>query len=237
MRRRTASIVGSLFIIATTAGILSVVLLGPQEALRSADLVREHERGLTLGAIAVLIMAAAIAMIAPTIFPVLREHGEGAALGYVVSRSLEVVLLLPAAIGPLVLLAVSNARTGTPDDAIHFGTVQVLTQTYNTWGHPVSAVFFCLSVVLLNALLYRSRLVPRLISVWALAAVLPYLADGFMVMFGVVTLSSPVHTAMIAPLALNELVLAIWLLTRGFRSVPRTSPSGLEAQPRERTEV
>ena len=53
-------------------------------------------------------MAAAIAMIPPMIFPVLKEHGEGVALGYVVARSVEVVLLLPAAIGPLVLLAVTS---------------------------------------------------------------------------------------------------------------------------------
>ena len=183
-------------------------------------------------------MAAAIAMIAPTIFPVLKEHGEGAALGYVVVQVPRGRAAAARRHRPARPAGGEHRRgAGTPDDATHFGTVQVLTQTYDTWGHPVSAVFFCLSVVLLNALLYRSRLVPRLISVWALAAVLPYLADGFMVMFGVVTLSSPVHTAMIAPLALNELVLAIWLLTRGFRPVPRTAPSDLDAQPRERTEV
>jgi hypothetical protein len=95
-------------------------------------------------------------------------------------------------------------------------TLRLLTQTYEAWGHPVSAVFFCLSVLLLNTVLYRARLVPRLIAGWALAAVLPYLADSVLVIVGVLTLSSPLHTAMIAPLALNELVLAIWLLTRGF---------------------
>ena len=115
-------------------------------------------------------------MIPPVLFPVLKEHGEGPALGYVVARSVEVVLLLPAAIGPLVLVATS-ARVRSPDDTAHFDTVRMLIQTYDMWGYAGSAVFFCLSVLLLNSLLYRSRLVPRWISVWALVAVVPYLAE------------------------------------------------------------
>jgi hypothetical protein len=213
-----------LFIIATGAGVLSVVLLGPQESLQSLDLVAEHKSRLTAGAVAVLIMAAAIAMIPPVFFPVLKEHGEGLALGYLVARSVEVVLLLPAAVGPLVLLAMTSsaAATGTPDAAPQFQTVRILTRTYETWGPPVSSVFFCLSVVLLNYLLYRSRLVPRAISVWALAAAVPYLAGGFLVMFGQLTLSSTLYNLMSLPLALNEMVLAIWLLVRGFAPAAKT---------------
>jgi hypothetical protein len=79
-------------------------------------------------------------------------------------------------------------------------------------------VFFCLSVVLLNYLLYRLRLVPRLISAWALVAVAPYLVAGILVTFGALATSSPLHTSLIVPLAVNELVLALWLLVKGFHS-------------------
>jgi len=220
-----------LFIIATGAGVLSVVLLGSQQALNSPDLVDDHRFQLTSGALAVLIMAAAIAMIAPVFFPVLKEHGEGLAVGYVVTRSVEVVLLLPAAVGPLALMAATSAyvETGTADDATQFQALQILIRTYDTWGPPVTAVFFCLSVLLLNYLLYRSRLVPRLISVWALAAVVPYLAAGFLVMFGQITPSSTLYNVMNLPLALNEIVLAIWLLVRGFASAPSIWPPRSEA--------
>jgi Domain of unknown function (DUF4386) len=232
-RRTTARIVGLLFIIATGAGVLSVVLLGPQESLQSLDLVAEQKSRLTAGAVAVLIMATAIAMIPPVFFPVLKEHGEGLALGYLVARSVEVVLLLPAAVGPLVLLAVSSSAEGTDarDAAAQFQTVRILTRTYETWGPPVSAVFFCLSVVLLNYLLYRSRLVPRSISVWALAAAVPYLAGGFLAMFELLTRSSTLYNVMMLPLALNEMVLAIWLLVRGFAPAAKLWPPAAEAVP------
>jgi hypothetical protein len=229
MRKRTARIVGSLFIIATTAGVLSAVLLGSPAPQRVADLVVEHRDRMTWGAVAILIMAVAIAMIAPMLLPVLKEYGEGAAAGYVVARSMEVVLLLPAAIGPLLLLSVSGAQASA-EGTTSLQTLWILTSTYETWGHPVSALFFCLSVILLNGLLFRSRLVPRLISGWALVAVLPYLADAFMVMFGVLPPTSPLHSVLFAPLALNELVLALWLLARGLtpNDVSHTVASSIE---------
>src|SRR5919106_6339374 len=89
-RRTTARTVGLLFIIATAAGVLSVVLLGPLDSLHPLELVADHKFRMTAGALAVLIMAAAIAMIPPIVFPVLKEHGEGLALAYVVARSIEV---------------------------------------------------------------------------------------------------------------------------------------------------
>jgi hypothetical protein len=205
-RRTTARVTGALFLTATAAGVLSAVLLGPLDTASSARL--------SAGALLVLVMSLAIAMIPPTLFPVLKEYGEAPALGYVAARILEVVLLLPAAIGPLVLAA------STPDDAAHLETARILTRTYDAWGHPSSMIFFCLGVVLLNSLLYRSGLVPRWISGWALIAVVPYLADACLVMFGVLDPSSALHSILFAPLALNELVLAVWLLAKGF-----TAPS------------
>jgi hypothetical protein len=123
------------------------------------------------------------------LFPVLKEHGEGLALGYVAARLLEVVLLFPAALDP------GDAR-----------------------AYAGSSLFFCLGALILNALLFRSRLVPRWLSGWALAAVVPYVIDAGLVGSGALTVSSAVHPVLVAPLALNEMVLAVWLLTKGFRS-------------------
>jgi hypothetical protein len=216
--RTTARIVGTLFIIATAAGVLSVALLGAPGAAQSLTDVAEHKNQITLGAFMIVVMAAAIAMIPAMMFPVLKGHNEALALGYVITRTVEVVLLLPAAIGPLALSAVSSTYSaGAPDNGTQMRTVEILLSTYEGWGPPVSAVFFCLSVVFLNYLLYRSRLVPRWISTWALVAVVPYFVDGLLVMFGVLSPASPLHSLMDAPLALNEMALAIWLLVKGFR--------------------
>ncbi|WP_188190398.1 DUF4386 domain-containing protein [Nonomuraea sp. SYSU D8015] len=225
-RRTTARAVGVLFIIATAAGVLSVVFLGEPDTELSRESVIQGAPTTTTGALMVLIMAAAIAMIPPLIFPLLKEHGEAPALGYVVSRTVEVVLVLPGAIGPLVVVAVS--RDASPPQSSNVDArIQAAyswSQTYDDWGHPTSSIFFCLSVLLLNWVLYRSSIVPRLISGWALVAVVPYLADALLVMYGVLSLSSPLHAILVVPLAVNEMVLALWLLTRGFN--PATPLAG-----------
>jgi Domain of unknown function (DUF4386) len=224
--RTTARVVGTLFVIATAAGVLSVALLASSETISAPhDLAKIHYQVAT-GSLMVLVMAAAIAMIPPMLFPVLKEYNEALALGYVVARGIEVVLLLPAAIGPLLLLSMASPQSeGAPNpDGFHY--VRALSQTYDTWGYAASVVFFCLGVLLLNYLLYRSRLVPRLISGWALAAVLAYLASGVLVMFGLLTTSSTLNTLLILPLAVNEMVLALWLLVKGFK--PATAPPALQ---------
>lgn len=135
------------------------------------------------------IMAVAIAFIAPTLFPILKQHGEGLAMGYVVARTLEVVLLMTA-IAPIAQIQIDEL-----------------------WGHA-SAIYFCVSVALLNTLLFRSRLVPRWISVWALIAVVPYLGGAALVLFDI--LQQTQAGALFVPLAINEMVLAVWLLVKGF---------------------
>jgi Domain of unknown function (DUF4386) len=219
-RKTTARAVGALFLTATAAGVLSVVLLGPLDTLSSPQSIADNATRISAGALMLLVMTGAIALIPPTLFPVLKEHGEALALGYVVARIVEIVLILPAVIGPLMLVAIGTSRSdaGTPDDTAHLDTVRVLSQTQEMGTYAGSSVFFCLSALLLNFLLYRSRLVPRWIAGWALVAVVPYLADACLVMFGALTLSSAIHPLLVIPLALNEMVLAVWLLTKGFRA-------------------
>jgi acetaldehyde dehydrogenase (acetylating) len=88
---------------------------------------------IALGALMVAVMAAAIALIPAMMFPVIKEHNEALALGYVVTRTVEVVLLLPAAIGPLVLLAVSSEHS-TDVQNVQFETLRTLLLTYDEWG-------------------------------------------------------------------------------------------------------
>ena len=152
------------------------------------DLAKIQNR-VAAGALMVLVMAAAIAMIPPMMFPVLKEHSEAARPrlrrrpdhrgGAAASRRHRSA---HAAVDGL-----AQSQAGTADDPELFKTVRVLDADIRHLGTPVSVVFFCLSVLLLNYLLFRSRLVPRLISGWALVAVVPYVADGVLVMFGLLT--------------------------------------------------
>ncbi len=62
--------------------------------------------------------------------------------------------------------------------------------------------------------LFRSRLVPRWLSGWGLLAVVPYLAYALLATFG--TQSSTLEGLLDAPLGVQEMVLAVWLIVWGF---------------------
>ena len=68
------------------------------------------------------------------------------------------------------------------------------------------------------AVLYQSRLVPRWISVWGLAALVPYLAAVFLALFALVDPMSSNAILLYIPLAVQEMVMAVWLIVKGFSS-------------------
>ncbi len=87
-----------------------------------------------------------------------------------------------------------------------------------TWDQ-LTAIPFALGALMFYVLLYRSRLVPRWLSTWGLVGAALYIVPPFGSMFG---LSFGV---LMAPLAVQEMVLAVWLIAKGF------SPAALAAEP------
>ena len=92
----------------------------------------------------------------------------------------------------------------------------------------VAGVFaFCLGALMYYTLFYRSRLVPRWLSGWGVAGVLLMLTASLLALFS----NSPVtgYTLLILPLAVQEIVLAIWLLVKGFNPSPLTPRASAES--------
>ena len=85
--RKTAVIVGALYIIGTVAGVLSVVFTSP--ILNAPDYLMQvtaNKNQIVIGALFVLLMGFALALIPALVFPILKKHNEALALGYVVFR-------------------------------------------------------------------------------------------------------------------------------------------------------
>jgi len=122
--KKTAAIVGILFITATVAGILSAVSSAPVHAPDYLALVSANQNQVMLGALLSLVMAVAVAGIAVTMYPVLRRHSEALALGYVGARIVEGVLFIITVISWLLLMLLSSdyVKAGAPA-ASHFQTL------------------------------------------------------------------------------------------------------------------
>jgi Domain of unknown function (DUF4386) len=218
--RKTARAVGALFIIGTVAGILSRVVMGPiQNAQDYLMSVPASETRLVVGALLVLMMGFALAMVPVLMFPILRKHNEALALGYVVFRGgLETVTYLAIATSWLLLVPLGQvyARAGALD-AINVQALGTFLLEAKEIG-SILAIVFCLGALIFNYLLYQTELVPRWLSGWGLIAIVPYLAAGLLSMFGIINALSPIYATLNLPLALQELVLAVWLIVRGFNS-------------------
>lgn len=88
----------------------------------------------------------------------------------------------------------------------------------------ISTIVFCLGALMFYYVLYRSRLVPRWLSGWGLLAAVPYLAEGLLDMLDLVSPLSTVVTVMDLPLAAQEMVLAVWLIAKGFNPSATAAP-------------
>jgi hypothetical protein len=205
--------VGALFIVGTVAGILSVVctypiLSAPDYLLKAAA----NANQVALGAFFVLIMALALALVPVVIFPVLKKHDEILALGYVVFRgALETGTYLVTVISWLLLVKLGQGyvTAGAPS-APYFQSLGNLLIKATEIGATTTALVFSLGALMLYLVFYRARLVPRWLSVWGLIGAILYLASGLFALFSVDL------GILMAPLALQEMVMAVWLIVKGF---------------------
>ena len=211
--RRTAIIVGVLFIIGDIAGVLSVLvtrgLLDGPDALTK---IAASQNQLVLGALLVLVMGLALAMVPVVMFPVFKKYNEVLALGCVVFRgALETVAYMASAGMWLLLVDLSreHAEAASPG-APHFQTLSALL-VGSTTGYLVS-IAFSLGSLMFYYLFYQSRLIPRWLSLWGIVGAALYLAAPLLEMFG--------HGfgILMAPLAVAEIVLAVWLIAKGLDS-------------------
>lgn len=228
--RVTARVVGTLFLVGTIAGLIGLPLqesvVGGDDYLTAAS---AHPDRLATGVLLQLVMGVAVVSIAVVIYPVLRRGTERLAMGYVVARALEAVIYIVGATGLLALITVSEKYVASGDGSA-FAAAGRLIMAQRDWaGHAVlDAAVFSVGALLLNAAFYRSRLVPRWLSLWGLVGAAAYLAAGLLVMYGLKPLSTP-QVALEAPLGLQEIALALWLIIKGFA----TQGVALPVAPRE----
>ena len=218
--RKTARIVGALLITATVASILGTFgFLEPN--LSSPDYlisVSANETQWIIGVLIDAINSAAVVAIAVMLFPIFKKFNEALALGYVASRIIESVILIVGSISLLSLSTLSQEyiKAGAPD-ASYFQTLgTLLLAAYELTQLLGATIVFSLTALILNYILYQTKLVPRFISVWGLFGAPLMLAAGVLPMFGLMDPFSTISILLGFPLALNEMVLAVWLIVKGF---------------------
>ncbi len=215
--RKTAVIVGVLFIIGTVSGVLSVVLSSSiLDVSDNLAKISANESQFIAAALFVLTMGLALAMVPVMMFPILKKQNEALALGYVIFRgALETVTYIATVISWLLLIRLSQeyVKAGAPT-TLNLQTVGTLLLDGNQQINHILKIVFPLGGMLFNYLLYQSKLVPRWLSAWGFIGVTLHFAEGLLTLFGL--LPGTVETLAALPIALQEMVFAVWLIVKGF---------------------
>ena len=212
--RKTAIIVGVLFITATVAYSLGVIFLDP--ILGGSDYLTkasENENKVIIGALLVLIDAVAVAGIGIVIYPILKKHNETLALGYAGARIVESVLFIVNVIFILTLLTLSQefVKAGA-SDASYYLTFGTLLLAAGDWAFLFGfGLAFTLSALILNFLLYQSKLIPRWLSGWGFVGAVLIFAYYLLQFFNINQVD-----ILFIPIAVQEMVFAVWLIVKGF---------------------
>jgi hypothetical protein len=220
--RNHARIVGVLFIIASAAPISTIFFLGFLGGAVSGEpipdflvTVSANEMQVIIGMLIELTWALAVVGIPVVLFPILKKHDEAMALGFFSLRFIEGICTVIHSILLLSLLTLSQefVKAGVPD-ASYYLTVGTLLLAARDWAFLIgSGLVWSLSALFLNYVLYRSKLVPRWLSGWGLVGALLSFAVYLLQLFSIQT-----SDFLFAPIAVQEMVFAVWLIVKGFDS-------------------
>jgi hypothetical protein len=216
--RKNALGAGVLFVIADIAGFLTVPFLGFLNNPDYLAKVAENRNQVVMSALLVLTMELACSGIAIWLYPVLKKQSEALALWSVGLRMIEVICGIVSAIGLLALIPLSQEflKAGAPEVS-YFQTLGTLIQTTRVWTRDVFMLFaWGLGALLYNYLFFQAKLLPRWLSGWGIVAILLHLASCLLAIFDIIGPSSPMQVFLLAPSALQEIVLAVWLIVKGF---------------------
>ncbi len=230
--RKTAAVVGVLFILGTVPALLSLPLA--QNTVNAPDhltAISTNEGQMIIFTAVKFIMGLACAGIGLVLYPVLKKYNQGLAFGAAGFRVIEGAVDVVGALLYVLLLALSHefVKAGAPASS-YFQTADVVINTGIGWFRDVAMLLtFGIGALLYYVVFYQNRLVPRWLSVWGLVGITMTIISAVLVMFHLLPPAATIVIALNMPILPQELVLAVWLIAKGFSPSAGTSLSAKKA--------
>jgi hypothetical protein len=216
--RKTSLVAGVLYII-TFISIPTLALYGPVLSDPNYIVGPGPDTPVIVGALLEVIVALAGVGTAVALFPVVKRQNEGVALGFVGSRTLEGAAVIAGVVSLLSLVTLRQAGAGS--GALVTG--QALVASYNWFFLLGQSLMPVMNALLLGSLLYRSRLVPRILPLVGLLGAPLLLASDLAVLFGLWDRISAPSGILALPIAAWEFSLGVYLVVKGFKPSPITA--------------
>jgi hypothetical protein len=192
--RKNAVMAGVLYFLGTVFGALGAVIGGevltslisgkPLVGVDMLGLVAANSSQITGGAFLYLMMGISLAAMTLFLYPIFRKDSEELAIGMVLFRgALEGSAYSIQVIGFLTLVALGNEYVATGADSAALQSMGNVLYQFQDLKAPVSSIIFLIGATCLYLSFYRTRLIPRWLSVWGLIGVVPYMAYALLHFF------------------------------------------------------
>jgi hypothetical protein len=218
--RRAAILAGVLFFAGIGTGLLSVVGAadGPQYLRELAG----HPNQVFAGAVFQSLMTLCYVGMAIVLSPVLAAHNRTATATFLGLRIAAGVLNLLGAVSLVLLLDLSRQfiAAGSPSHGYFQDLGELLRAGRDLINHVAMILALSLGDAFYYLILYRQRLVGRWLSVWGFLGLALSVLASFLVLGRIIPVVTNTYLGLNVVLALQQLVLAIWLIARGFRESP-----------------
>jgi len=219
-----AVMAGALYFLGTIFGVTGAVVGGdvysslvsakPLAGIDILSLAGANASQLTGGAFFTLLMG--ISLIAMTIFlyPIFRKDSEELAMGMVIFRgALEGVWYMMTTIAFLVLILLGNEYVAIGANSTALQSVGNVTYQFLDVLGPVGTIMFLIGATFLYISFYRTKLIPRWLTIWGFIGVVPYLAYAILHFFH---MDNGIGFYLQMVLAPQEIVMGLWLIFKGF---------------------
>ncbi len=212
--KKNAIIIGALFIITMLLGMIDAYFVAPE--LKPPYVNTTNIDILLLGVFSVLAMAIGIVFIAIAFFPVIKKHSESIALTYVVFRTIECVLLVVGSLCYLYIIALSGESKNIIGSTWYVTAVTVALKI-KLYGYQLAMIVLGLGSMFLCYSLFKTKAVPRVLSIWGGIGYISLLLSAALSICGVIDTTKGLGMILYIPGGLWELIVfPLWLFIKGF---------------------
>jgi hypothetical protein len=217
--RKTAAVVGVLFILGTVPALLSLPLM--QNTVSAPDhltAISTNAGQMIIFTAIKFIMGLACAGIGLALYPILKKYNQGLAIGAAGFRVIEGMTSVVGALLYIALLALSQefVKAGAPASS-YFQTADAVINAGIGWLRDAAMLLtFGIGALMYYVVFYQYRLVPRWLSVWGLVGITLTILSALLVMFHLLPPFGTIQVILNLPILPQELVLAVWLIAKGF---------------------
>lgn len=222
--KKTVRLLGAAFLLVFVASMLSDLLLNSATGSGSiSHILLSISDHLTLirmsNLVGLAIQSTGIVVLAVLLYIVLHKQNKIIALVALACWLAEAITLAVSKIGTVALIPLSQefVRAGAPEPSYYQTLGAFLYDGVYRTAFDIHGLFFCLGGILWYYLFYKSRYIPRVLSVWGLVTVIPILLYGLLTLYDR-DLGRDLPMMIIgAPYIVFEALIGPWLMVKGIR--------------------